>query len=141
MDRKRSDIRQGGFTLVEIMVVIVILGMLVAIVAPNVLGSAARAEVETAKIEVGKIAETVESFFITNRRMPEGIEELIREDDKGQAWLKGYTEVPIDPWSNPYVLIPGEHRGTFEVISWGPDGVEDTEDDISSKTVKDRRKQ
>lgn len=135
----RED-RQGGFTLVEIMVVIVILGMLVAIVAPNVLGSQAKAQEDTAKMEVGRIADAVEMFFIQSGRLPEGLEELIQPDEKGQAWLKGHESVPVDPWNHEYRLIPGEHRGTFEVISSGPDGMEDTEDDISSKTAHDRKK-
>lgn len=132
--------REGGFTLVEIMVVIVILGMLVAIVAPNVLGSQARAQEDTAKMEVGRIADAIEMFYIQNSRLPEGLEELIQPDNKGQAWLKGHESTPVDPWNNEYRLIPGEHTGTFEVISSGPDGMEDTEDDISSKTSHDRGK-
>ncbi|MHC5066027.1 MAG: type II secretion system major pseudopilin GspG [Planctomycetota bacterium] len=129
--REGQNRLQRGFTLVEIMVVIVILGLLVAIVAPNVLGSQSEAELGIAKTTIKSLEDQVKQYAIFNRRIPT-MEDLLEEDEKGRTYLEGYTEPPDDPWGNAYEIRELEGRLKFEVISYGPDGEPDTEDDLSS---------
>ena len=125
--------RQRGFTLVEIMVVIVILGLLVAIVAPNVLGSQAEAEIGIAQTTIKGIKDHATRYAMYNRRIPT-IEELITEDENGRFYMDDHEEPPEDPWGNVYEIRELEGgRLRFEVISFGPDGEPDTEDDLSSR--------
>ncbi len=131
---------QRGFTLVEIMVVIVILGLLATVVVPNVLGASEDANLGKAKSDVASLKQVVDTYMIrnmTNRELPTW-EELITPDDRGYAWLEGYSEAPKDPWGNEYELRQGDRgRRDFEILCWGPDGMSDSEDDISSRTIKD----
>jgi general secretion pathway protein G len=130
--------RQDGFTLVEIMVVIVIIGLLVMIVAPNVFGARDVAELEKARMDIGQIKKSIDIYLLTNRGVPVpgSFEVLTTPDEKGKVWLEGDLR---DPWGNDYVLRPGDRRGDFEILSWGPDGQEGTEDDISSKNLSGRK--
>ncbi len=123
--------REDGFTLIEIMVVIVILGLLATIVGKNVIGMSDEAKVTKAQTDVGQIYETAKLFRVKNGKVPT-IEDLTTPDAKGQAYIEN---VGKDPWDNDY-LIRETDRGMFEVISWGPDRSEGTEDDISSRIEK-----
>ena len=129
--------RQGGFTLVEIMVVIVILGLLAGIVAPAVLGRQAEAEEQTARNDIGSLMDAVTIYVMKNRRLPT-LDELVTPDEKGETYLRNMTEAPKDPWGTPYEIRQGDRLSQFEIMSYGPDRQEGTEDDISSKTLKDR---
>jgi general secretion pathway protein G len=131
--------RQRGFTLVEIMVVIVILGLLATIVAPEVIGYLTKSEVDTAALSVSEIDKAVELYYVDKRRIPT-LEDLITEDDQGRVYLKGFSEVPKDPWGTEYEIRKGDNAGSWEVICYGRDTLPDTDDDISSKTLKDKKK-
>lgn len=123
--------KDRGFTLVEIMVVVVILGMLATIVLPNVLGSQETAKRKTAITELAQIHKAAELYYIQNNRIPT-LEDMITEDDKGNAFLPGYDTVPDDPWGNPYQIFPLDSSNKFTVWCNGPDGIEDTDDDLRS---------
>jgi general secretion pathway protein G len=120
-------------TLIEIMVVLVILGMIAAAVAVNVVGQQQKAELKQARTDVQHIADAgVDAFRVMKGHYPsteEGIGALIKEGflkaNQGDGTLK-------DPWSNPYTyLYPGQkHTDGFDVRSNGPDGKPGTEDDI-----------
>ncbi len=130
---------ERGFTLVEIMVVIVILGLLATLVVPNVLRSADDADLGKAKADVASLKQTVDMYIMQNRGagLPTW-EDLITPDERGSAWLEGYSEAPKDPYGNEYELRVGDRgRRDYEVLCWGPDGLSDTEDDISSRNLKD----
>ena len=129
---------QAGFTLVEILVVIVILGLLASIVGSNVIKNLTESEEDTAKINVNNFADIVRQYRISEGKLPDSFEDLITPNEKGQAYIEGYSEAPKDPWGNPYQIVVGENGNSFEVISWGPNGLEGDEDDISSKNAKDR---
>ncbi|MHC4513665.1 MAG: type II secretion system protein GspG [Planctomycetota bacterium] len=131
--------RQRGFTLVEIMVVIVILGLLATIVAPEVIGYLTKSEEDTARLSLSEIDKAVELYYIEQRKVPE-LEDLITENEQGRVYLKGFSEVPRDPWGTEYEIRKGENAGSWEVICYGRDTLPDTDDDISSKTLKDRKK-
>ena len=128
-DRTRSR----GFTLVEIMVVVAIIGLLAAIIVPNVVEHWGTAQRDTAKAEVAQIHSAAQSYWVRNSRVPT-LQDLIDPPPE----LDGFTEIPKDPWRHPYVLRAGETSGSWEVLSVGPDGAEDTADDISSIGLRDR---
>jgi len=128
--------RQKGFTLVEIMVVVVIIGMLAALVAPSMLGQQAEAQIEKAKTDLVSIHGVIEMYALRNNRIPDSIDELIVEDESGMTYLEGYEEAPEDPWGNAYEIRVLEGYRKFEVISWGQDGEPDTDDDLSSMKKK-----
>lgn len=135
--RQVSTPRQGGFTLVEIMVVIVILGLLAGIVAPAVLGRQAEAEEQTARNDINSLQDAVTIYVMKNRRLPT-LDELVQPDEKGETYLRNMTEAPKDPWGTPYEIRQGDRPSQFEILSYGPDRQEGTEDDISSRNLKDR---
>ncbi|MBL8747717.1 MAG: type II secretion system major pseudopilin GspG [Planctomycetes bacterium] len=126
---------EAGFTLVEIMVVIVILGLLATMVARNVIGASDEARETKAKTDIRMIADAVGGFRAKTGKLPESLEALATKDEKGRSEL---NELPKDPWGNDYQLREGDTPRDFIVLSWGPDGSEGTEDDLTSKQQKDK---
>ena len=126
---------QAGFTLVEIMVVIVILGLLATLVVQNVGGASDTAREKKATADVKTIAGAVRMWYANNGTLPESLDVLAQKDDRGRSQLE---ELSLDPWDRPYELREGNTKYDWEVISLGPDGVP-SEDDISSRTVKDEK--
>ncbi|MBL9076492.1 MAG: type II secretion system major pseudopilin GspG [Planctomycetes bacterium] len=126
---------EAGFTLVEIMVVIVILGLLATLVATNVIGASDEARVTKAQTDVQSIASTVKYYRSKNGKLPESLEALATKDEKGNSYL---DQLSKDPWGHDYILREGDTPQDWEVVSSGPDEIEGTEDDISSKMKKDQ---
>lgn len=126
---------QRGFTLVEIMVVIVILGLLATIVSTSVLGQSEKAAISTAEMNVGRIKEVVDNYMVQNQRRIPDWEDLLTPDEKGYRYIER-EDPPVDPWGNRYVItVDPEFQNKPMVVSYGPDGREGTEDDITSKTI------
>ena len=122
---KASARNEDGFSLIELMVVIVIIGLLTTVVVVNVLPSQDRAMVEKARADVQTISQALEMYKMDTLSYPsleEGIDVLAKAP-KGGLRTEGYIKgLPRDPWGNPYqYLIPGEH-GRFDVFSYGADG-------------------
>lgn len=134
--RRREEPRRGerGFTLVELMVVIVIIGLLATIVALNVLPSGDQARVTRAKADIDTIGAGLDLYKLQNGRYPSTSEGLAALVQSGGAFLKGKA-VPKDPWGRDYLYAsPGQH-GEADVWSLGADGKEggeDTNADIGS---------
>lgn len=126
---------QLGFTLVEIMVVIVILGLLATLVTQNVIGASDEARAAKAQTDVKLIAGAVRGYRSKHGHLPETLEELATKNEKGFSQLE---ELPDDPWDTPYELVEGETPFEWEVVSCGPDRSLDTEDDISNKSKKEQ---
>lgn len=128
MKTSPSSRRQHGFTLVEIMVVIVILGLLAGLVVPNVLKNTEEARQQTATSDITNLYQTIKLFVAQRSKIPTW-EDLTTPDSRGQATLE--TGIPKDPWQNEYVIRNLEGYNRYEVICKGPDGIEDTEDDLA----------
>ncbi|WP_262689882.1 type II secretion system major pseudopilin GspG [Kordiimonas aestuarii] len=118
--------RDEGFSLIELMVVIVIIGLLTTVVVINVLPSQDRAMLEKARADVKLLEQAVEMYRMDTLKYPsleEGIEVLANPPKGARFRKEGYIKsLPMDPWGNPYqYLYPGEH-GAFDVYSFGADG-------------------
>ena len=121
---------QRGFTLIEVMVVIVILGVLAALIVPKVMGRPDEARIVAAKQDIAAISQALKLYKLDNRRYPtteQGLQALVEKPSAAPVpdnWKTGgYLEkLPKDPWGNPYqYLSPGVH-GEFDVFSFGADG-------------------
>ena len=123
--------KQHGFTLVEIMVVVVILGMLATLVVPNLMGASDQARITKAATDLDAIKHAAEIYSLSNPGVPT-MEQLIEVDERGNAALPDYEEIPKDPWGEEYYIEETEYAGKYAVMSSGPDKERDTEDDLSS---------
>jgi general secretion pathway protein G len=122
--------RQRGFTLIEIMVVVVIIGILGALIVPKLLGRTGEAKVTAAKADLASLSNALKLYKLDNQRYPtteQGLNALVSKPTTGPAangWKAGgyIDKLPKDPWGNPYqYLSPGIH-GEVDVFSLGADG-------------------
>jgi general secretion pathway protein G len=122
---------RAGFTLIEIMVVIVILGLLAALVVPKLIGRTEEAKKTQSRVQIKHIQQALELFKLDNGFFPgtdQGLEALVRVPEAGRIpknYRKGgyIDRVPKDPWGNPYVYVsPGTHDD-YDISSYGADGV------------------
>lgn len=129
---------RAGFTLAELMVVIVIIGLLATLVVPNVIAKLGKANAVKAKADIMSIDQAVTSYAIENGgRYPESLEALVTPDSNGHSFLDTET-VPKDPWGNEYTFEPAPSGSPkFRVISYGKDGVPGGEgDDADIDNIK-----
>lgn len=124
------EIAQAGFSLVEMLVVLAIIGLLVGLVGPRVLGYLSDSKLKTAKIQIDSTAAALDLFFLDNGRYPttsENINALVQKPGNLGTWNGPYLRggiAPKDPWGNPYVYrSPGQH-GQYDLYSLGPEGRE-----------------
>ena len=120
--------RGNGFTLVELLVVLAILGMLVAIAVPQLMRSLERAKVDTAHVQLEKLGSILDLYRLEVGQYPgeeDGLRALIEAPANPERWNGPYLknrEALMDPWGNPYVYrLPGEH-GEYDLYSTGADG-------------------
>ncbi|MFJ4064924.1 type II secretion system major pseudopilin GspG [Pseudomonas sp. NPDC089996] len=123
--------RQRGFTLMEIMVVIFIIGLLIAVVAPSVLGNQDKAMKQKVMADLATLEQALDMYRLDNLRFPsneQGLSALVKkptQEPLPRSWRSdGYVRrLPEDPWGTPYQYrMPGEH-GRVDVYSLGADGV------------------
>ncbi|HEX5053650.1 MAG TPA: type II secretion system protein GspG [Planctomycetota bacterium] len=120
---------QAGFTLIEIMVVIVILGLLATMVAQNATNGADQARLQRAAVDTKQIADAARMFYAEKGRVPE-LADLTTPDERGRVYLE---TIPKDPWDVDYVMREGETPRSYLVVSAGPNRQLGDDDDISSK--------
>lgn len=120
-------IGQAGFTLMELLVVLAILGLLMSLVGPRVLNQLGGAKVKTAAIQIKDIEQTLEMYKLDVGRYPstdEGLDALMKNPGNATGWNGPYlkSDVPQDPWNRSYhYKSPGDH-GEFDIFSYGQDG-------------------
>ena len=119
----------SGFTLLEIMVVVAIIGLLAAVIVPNVIGQGEAAKVDLTKANMGKIVQQLDLYKFNNGSYPtseEGLNGLVERPNSARKWPDGgyLPKVPLDAWNNDYVYISPGVEGPFDLLSMGSDGVE-----------------
>jgi general secretion pathway protein G len=130
--------RQHGFTLVEMLLVLVILATLAAIVIPKFAGRSQQAKVTAAQSQISSLELALDAFEVDNGYYPKSgaLNDLIQAPANSPNWKGPYLPkaVPLDPWGNPYTYeYPGKHNGSgYDLLSNGPDGRSGTEDDINN---------
>jgi general secretion pathway protein G len=121
---------QRGFTLIEIMVVLVILGILAGIVVPKLLDEPEKARRTKAEVQIKSFEPALAMYKLHNGFFPtteQGLDALVRKPERGRT-PKNYKEggyiskIPLDPWDNPYVYLCPGTQGDYDLISYGADG-------------------
>ena len=132
MVQKKTSPRDGetGFTLIEMLVVITIIGLIVGLVGPHVLNYLSESKTKTAKIQIEGLSAALDLYYLDNGRYPatnEGLTALVQQPASAAGWRGPYlrtVSVPLDPWGRPYAyLAPGNHA-PYEIDSYGSAGPE-----------------
>ena len=126
--RRSPRAKLSGFTLLEVMVVVVIIGVLMAIIVPNVLGRADEARATAARTDVHNLMQALKLYKLDNQRFPtaeQGLQALVAKPGAGPApinWKPYLDKLPNDPWGRPYVYVNPGVKGEVDVMSFGADG-------------------
>src|SRR5947208_2616258 len=141
-----SHFQQRAFTLIELLLVLVILGILAAIVVPKFAGRAEQVRMTEAQSQIATVGTALDAFEVDNGYYPKGkncLADLVQPPRDAQNWRGPYlkSEIPLDPWGHPYVYeCPGKHNPTsYDVMSVGLDGRAGTDDDVCNWQTTQRR--
>ncbi len=124
---KRVLLSRAGFTLIELMVVMIILGLLAALVVPKMFGKLEKARNNAAYAQIALFGTALDSYRLDVGRYPgtsEGLEALITQGSGAGEWSGPYlrkNEIPLDPWSNPYMYESPGKNGDYDLYSYGAD--------------------
>ena len=128
--------RHAAFTLVELVIVIVILGILAVIILPRFIGRTEDARLAGAQTQIETFKNALVLYNADTGEFPAGLDALVANPGGGKwkgPYLSNANKVPMDPWDHPYVYKhPGDGGHDFDIISAGPDGLPGTPDDITS---------
>ena len=119
--------RSAGFTLLELLVVIVIIGLLAAYVAPRYFAQVGKSEVQVARAQIDALEKALDQYRLDMRRYPsteQGLQALVARPAGEASWNGPYLRkaVPLDPWGNPYVYRNATGGDSVEILSYGRDG-------------------
>jgi general secretion pathway protein G len=136
---RRGRMISGGFTLVELLLVLVILATLAAIVVPKFSGRTEQARITATHTQISNFETALDAFEVDNGYYPktnEGLQLLIEAPKDAKNWRGPYLKqgIPLDPWQNAYIYeCPGKHNESgYDLLSVGPDGRKGTDDDITN---------
>ena len=134
---KTAGDRQKGFTLIEILLVVIIIGILVSLVAPRLAGRSEEARMQATKADInGGVSLALDLYEVDNGQFPDKLQDLIAKPADAANWRGPYLKkgVPQDPWGNEYdYKFPGTHNTSgYDLFSGGPDQQEGSDDDITN---------
>ena len=119
--------KTGGFTLLELLVVIVIIGLLAGYVAPRYFAQVGKSEVQVAKAQIDAFEKALDQYRLDARHYPateQGLEALVTRPANEPGWNGPYLKkaIPKDPWGQPYIYRNPGQKGDFDILSYGRDG-------------------
>lgn len=140
-----KNVKQQGFSLIEVMVVLLIIGIMAGLIAPQILGTQEEAKLKSAAIDIQSLENALIQYKLSNNVFPtteQTLEALVTVptvDPIPRSYRTGgyITRLPEDPWGNPYQLLSPGELGAIDVFSFGPDGQAGTDDDIGNWNLKD----
>ncbi|WP_137168493.1 type II secretion system major pseudopilin GspG [Salinimonas lutimaris] len=141
----KTRTKQNGFSLIEVMVVLLIIGIMASMVAPSILGNQEEAQLKKAAVDIQQLESGLEMYKLKNNRFPtteQGLDALV-EEPTIEPLPRNYPSdgfikrLPEDPWGNPYTLISPGELGEIDIFSNGPDMEAGTDDDIGNWNVND----
>ena len=142
---KKTAHSQQGFTLIEVMVVLLIIGIMASMIAPQILGSQEEAQLKKAAVDIQSLESALEMYKLKNNTFPtteQGLDALVTAptiDPIPRNYQEGgfIKRLPNDPWGNPYQLISPGELGAIDIFTNGPDGEAGTDDDIGNWNINE----
>ena len=134
--------KTGGFTLIEIMLVVTIIGILAAVVLPRLAGRGEEARISAARLQLENFSMALDAFDLDTGHFPaseEGLQALLTKPGNATNWKGPYLKksIPKDPWGNLYIYkYPGAHNSDYDLESYGVDGVDGGDNDIENWETK-----
>ncbi len=136
---------QSGFTIIEVMVVLLIIGIMASMVAPSILGNQEKAQFKKAAVDIQQLESALEMYKLDNNVFPtteQGLEALVEAPTMDPIprnfQLGGYIKrLPNDPWGNEYYIISPGELGRIDLFTAGPDGITGSDDDIGNWNLSD----
>jgi general secretion pathway protein G len=134
---KRTNHRRAAFTLLEVMLVLIIIGLLVGLVAPAIFGMRDRANVDAARGQVGMLYNACVYFQLQMQDFPASLQQLVEDPGTNKKWAGPYIDrIPKDPWGNDYVYEYQPGGAKPLIFSIGKDGQPNTDDDVHQEEVQ-----